>query len=362
MSAILNTSSRALSDTATFSVRHFFFQWEWLLAVVLLAINIINASLSPHYLNFANIMSALQTYGDKMILIFPMMMIIVLGEIDISIASTMALSSVLMGVGYSFGVPMPLAMAFALIIGTLCGFINGIILARYKELASMIVTLSTMIIYRGIASIILEDRAAGKFPGWFSFLGWGSIGHIPFIFVVFLIESVIFAYIIHLTKFGRCLYAAGNNAEAARYSGIHINRNKVIVFTVMGLFAAIAGMFLASKMGSVRPSMAKGYELDVIAMVVLGGVSTSGGKGRVAGIFLASFIIISLRYGLGLINMSSQLILIIIGVLLIVAAAIPNMKRHVGRFPPNAKFEESPTRGPQNPAVDIPQKNEEELK
>ena len=332
MKTVADTSSRALSDVKAFSLRHFFFQWEWLLVVVLLIINVINASLSPYYLNFTNIMSALQTYGDKMILIFPMMMIIVLGEIDISIASTIALSSVLMGVAYSFGVPMPLAMFLALITGTFCGFINGIILAKYKELASMIVTLATMIIYLGIASIILEDRAAGKFPGWFSFLGWGNIWQVPFIFVVFLIEAAVFTYVIHLTKFGRCLYAAGNNAETARYSGIHTNRNKIIVFTVMGLFAAIAGMFLASKMGSVRPSTAKGYELDVIAMVVLGGVSTSGGSGKSVGILLAAFIITSLRYGLGLSNMPSQLILIIIGVLLVIAAAIPNIKGMFGQF------------------------------
>jgi rhamnose transport system permease protein len=329
-----NTASpREIQNYRPFSAKRLFLQWEWLLVVILVVINIVNAGLSPNYLVFDNIMNAVQMFLDKAIMVFPMMMVIVLGQIDISIASTMALSSVLMGVSYKAGVPMPAALFISLATGALCGFMNGFILVRFSELASMIVTLGTMILYRGVASIILEDRAVSGFPLWFSELGWGSVFSAPIILIFFVAEAAIFAYVIHFTKFGRCLYAIGLNEEASRYSGINTKRVKTIAFTVMGIFAAISGIFLASKMGSVRPSMAKGYEMDVIAMVVLGGVSTSGGKGRVAGVLLSIFVIGLLRYGLGIVNVRAQVILIIIGTLLIVAVAIPNLKAALNKGP-----------------------------
>lgn len=320
------TPRRVLEGRRKFSAKRFFLQWEWLLAAVLIGINVMNISLSPNYWEFNSLMSAIQLFLDKAIMVFPMMLVILMGDIDISVASTMALSSVIMGVAYNAGLPMPAALALALLIGAACGFINGLILTRFKELPAMIVTLSTMIIFRGIASIILEDQAAGKFPKWFNYLGWGKVGPLPFILVFFIIEAILFIVLVHKTAFGRRLYAIGNNVVTSRFSGIKVDRIKLIVFTLNGLFAAVAALFLTSKMGSARPSMALSYELDVIAMVVLGGVSTDGGKGRVVGTIEAIFIIGLLRYGLGLINVPSQTILIIVGALLVVSVAIPNLK------------------------------------
>jgi len=325
-----SSSSRVILNERPFSPRRFFFQWEWMLVVIFISINIINHSLSPNFLVFSNIMSAVQMFCDKAILVFPMMMVILLGDIDISIASTMALSGVIMGVSYNMGLPMEAALVLAILVGAACGFMNGILLVKFKELPAMIVTLVGMILFRGIASIILEDRAAGRFPAWFQFLGWGNIADIPFILVFFIIQAAVFCYLIHFTTFGRSLYAIGNNNTTALYSGIHVDRIRVIVFTVMGIFAAVSGIFLASKMGSVRPSMARGYEMDVIAMVVLGGVSNLGGRGRVAGVIIATFIVGFLRYGLGLVNVPSQIIMIIVGALLIVAVIIPNLDTTLG--------------------------------
>ncbi len=321
---------RDIKTNRPFSKKRFFLQWEWMLVFIFLAINIMNAAMSPNYLSSNNILSAIQMFSDKAILVFPMMLVILLGEIDISVASTMALSATVMGVAYSFGVPMVGAMIIALIVGGICGFINGLLLSKYSELASMIVTLSTQIIFRGIANILLEDGAVGSFPEWFQFLGWGYVGPIPFILLFFIVEALVFAYVIHFTKFGRRLYSMGNNLTASEYSGIETNKIKIIVFTTLGIFGAVAGIFLASKMGSVRPSIAKGYELDVIAMVVLGGVINSGGKGRVIGVVISTFIVGLLRYGLGLVNVPSQTIMIIVGGLLIVAVAIPNLKNSFG--------------------------------
>ncbi len=325
-----NMPVRDIKTSRPFSKKRFFLQWEWMLVFIFVAVNIMNASLSSNYLNMANLMSAIQMFSDKAVLVFPMMLVILLGEIDISVASTMALSATVMGVSYEAGAPMGVAILIALIVGAVCGLINGVILAKYNELASMIVTLATQIIFRGVASIILEDGAVGNFPDWFQFLGWGYVGPIPFILIFFIVEGLIFAYVIHFTKFGRRVYAMGNNITASEYSGVEVNKIKIIIFTILGIFGAVAGIFLASKMGSVRPSIAKGYELDVIAMVVLGGVINTGGKGRVIGVVISTFIVGLLRYGLGLFNVPSQTILIIVGALLIVAVAIPNLKSSMG--------------------------------
>lgn len=181
----------------------------------------------------------------------------------------------------------------------------------------MIITLATMTIYRGIAYIILEDQASGGFPEWFQYLSWGYVGPIPFSLLMFIILAVVFGMLLHKSAFGRQVYAMGNNETTSRYSGIKVNRNKVIIFTLMGLMAGACALFLTSRMASTRPNVAQGYELDVIAMVVLGGVSTAGGKGNMLGAILAVFIVGYLRYGLGLINISAQVMMIIIGLLLI---------------------------------------------
>lgn len=138
---------------------------------------------------------------------------------------------------------------------------------------------------------------------------------------------------LHKTTFGRRVYAIGNNATASRYSGVQVDKIKIVVFTLAGLMAAVTAIFLTSRMGSTRPNIATYYELEVIAMVVLGGISTAGGKGRMIGAILAVFLIGFLRYGLGLVNVSAQMLLIILGLLLIFSVAIPQLKQKfaVGR-------------------------------
>ncbi|WP_252891198.1 ABC transporter permease [Thermoclostridium stercorarium] len=156
--------------------------------------------------------------------------------------------------------------------------------------------------------------------------GWGYVAGIPFSLIVFAGLAVIFGLVLHKTTFGRRVYAIGNNAVASRYSGIEVDKIKLIIFTVTGTMSAVAALFLSSRMGSVRPNVATGYEMEVIAAVVLGGVSSQGGKGRMIGAVLALFVIGFLRYGLGLINISSQVLLIIIGLLLVFAVLIPNVR------------------------------------
>lgn len=321
-------SERSIQIEKPWSWKHFFLQWEWFLILLFLIINVVNSSLSPYYLSLDTFLSTPMNFLDKAFLVLPMMMVIVLGNIDISVGSIVALSSVLMAVSYNAGLPMPAAMALALVVGTTCGFINGILIVKFKELSATIITLSTQIIFRGIAYIILEDKASGKFPEWFSFLAWGYVGKIPFIVIVFAIAALVFAIIMHRTRFGRQIFAMGNNLTASRYSGIKTDSVFLIVSMLTGLMAGVTAIFLTSRMGSTRPNVASGYELDVIAMVVLGGVSTSGGKGRITGPLLAIFIIGFLNYGLGLVNISAQVLLIILGLLLIISVMVLNTRFH----------------------------------
>ncbi|MDR1128547.1 MAG: ABC transporter permease [Treponema sp.] len=320
-------SERTLAVEKPWNWKRFFFQWEWLLVAIFILIHVINSFLSPWYLSANTFFSAPMNFLDKAFIVLPMMLVIILGQIDISVASIVAFSSVMMAVIYNAGVPMPLAMLCALVIGTLCGGINGALLAHFKELPAMIVTLSTMTIYRGASYVILEDQASGGFPPWFSFFAWGYVGPFPFILIVFVIAAVIFGLLLHKTTFGRSVRGMGSNLLACRYSGIKTDRILVTVFLITGFMSAVCAIFLASRMGSTRPNVAMGYELDVIAMVVLGGVSTSGGTGRIAGPLLAVFIIGFLNYGLGLINVSAQVILIILGLLLVLSVLVMNLRK-----------------------------------
>ncbi len=323
---------RVITYRKEFSWKTFFLQWEWMLVLIFILVNVINANLSPYYLNADSLRDATMTFLDKAFIVLPMVFIIILGDIDISVASIVALSSVVMADLYTMGVPMELAVVICLLVGTFCGYINGLLITRFKELSAVIVTLATMIIYRGIAYILLEDQAAGKFPEWFKFLGWGYVGTVPFILIVFAVFAVIFGLLLHKTTFGRRVYAMGSNLTASQFSGIQVDKIKILVFTLAGLMSAITALFLTSRMGSTRPNIATGYELDVIAMVVLGGISTSGGKGRMIGAILAIFLIGFLRYGLGLVNVPAQMLLVIIGLLLIVAVMVPNLKSHLRKW------------------------------
>ena len=319
-------AAKALSIGKPWSWKKFFFQWEWLLALIFVLVHIINSVISPWYLNIDTFLNAPMIFLDKAFIVFPMMMVIILGKIDISVASNVALTSVLMAVSYNAGLPMPLAIVAALLIGTALGGITSLLQIKFPELPAMIVTLSTMTIYRGVAYVILRDQASGGFPQWFLYFAWGYVGPFPFILVAFVVVAVIFGIALHKTGFGRTLYGMGSNYLACKYSGVKTDRILLIAGLLTGLMCAVCAIFLTSRMGSTRPNVALNYELDVIAMVVLGGVSTSGGTGRIAGPLLAVFIIGFLNYGLGLVNISAQVNLIILGLLLIVSVLAMNLR------------------------------------
>ena len=319
---------RTIIAEQPFSWKTFFLKWEWLLVILFLGINVMNASLSEYYLSGAGLFNATNSFLEKAFVALPMAYILVLGDLDISVGSTACLSAVMLAYFYNLGVPMGLCIVICLLTGTICGAINGLILTKFTELAPMIVTLGTQILYRGIAEAMLGDEARGGLSNvkWFSNLYWGKVGIIPIMLICFVVCAVVFGFVLHKTFFGRRLYAIGANKLAAEYAGIKVQKIRMIVFTLTGTFAAVTAIFLAARMGSTRADIATGYELEAIAMAVLGGFSTDGGKGKFPGLILAIFIVGMLRYGLGLINIASQFMLVVIGALLIITVMLPNIK------------------------------------
>lgn len=322
-----NNTARTIIATKERTFKSTFVRWETLLVLMFIAVNIMNISISPNYLKADNLFTAISNFLVKGFIAFPMAYILVLGEIDLSVGAVVALSATLLGVSYNAGLPMWLAIVIALLCGLCCGLLNGVILVSFPELAPMIVTLGTQTLYRGITQIILGSESTGNLHNvkWFYNLYYSKIGSVPVIIFVFFFLAIIFGFILHKTVFGRYLYAIGSNRVAAKYACVPVKKVRLICYTLIGLVSAIAAVYYASWTGSIRSDIGAGYELEAISMVVLGGISTAGGKGNFPGTVISIFTIGLLRYGLGLINMNSQTILMIIGAILITVVMIPNI-------------------------------------
>lgn len=304
--------------------------WEGMLVVLFLAINIFCRCISPNY-TVTNVLREMPKYLSEIFLLFPMAYILMLGEIDISVGSIVCLSATMACLTTNAGVPFVGVILITILTGTVCGMVNGFILVKFPELPSMIVTLGTQIVFRGIAEIVLGSGGSISLTNTAGFRAIsGKIGPFPYIFFLVLICGAVFTVISIKTTFGRSLYAIGSNSRTAYYSGIKVKKVKFIVFTIMGTFAGVAALFLTSSLYGANTTTGNGFEMDAIAMAVFGGISTAGGKGRLIGGIISAFIIVCLRIGLGQINMNPQVILIILGALLICAVLIPNISANLG--------------------------------
>jgi len=182
-----------------------------------------------------------------------------------------------------------------------------------------------MSLFRGISYAVLGDQAYTKYPQSFAFFGQGYIENttIPFELLLFIVLAVVFGFLLHRTTFGRKVYTIGNNATTARFSGVPVNRIRLIVFSLSGMMSGLAAILLTSRIGSTRPNIASGWELEIITTVVLGGVAISGGKGNILGVIIGIFLIGFLKFGMGLINVPGKVMNIVIGFLLIFAIMLP---------------------------------------
>ena len=322
-----NEQRRRIPDRLGTPFSRIFASWEMLLLGVAIAIFIANSFASPYFLNAWNLSDATFNFTEKALIAFAMTLLIISGEIDLSVAAIIALASTAMGAAAQAGVGTPGLVMIGIGTGLVCGAINGGLVAGLK-LPSIVVTIGTMSLFRGISYIVLGDQAFGGYPASFAYFGQGYVFWvISFEFALFVLFAVLFGILLHATSFGRRVYAIGNNEFAARFSGIPVEKTKFVLFLLTGVMSGIAAVCLTSRLGSTRPSIAQGWELEIVTMVVLGGVSILGGSGTIVGVVIAAFVMGLVTFGLGLLNVPGIVMSIFIGLLLIVTISLPILIR-----------------------------------
>ena len=299
-------------------------RWETLLVVALLGLIVVGNSLSPFFLtagNFANLIAALM---EVAIMALPVTLIIIVGEIDLSVESSAGLASALLGFLWMSHVPLPIAIPIVLAVGALGGLLNGLFVAR-AGLPSLVVTLGTLAVFRGLALIVLGPIGVSDFPPAFTELGFGHVPGtlIPWPFVIFVLLAVMLTVILHQTWIGRQIFAIGKNSGAARYSGVRVSRVKIGLFVLSGLIASLAGIILTSRLSSARADAAEGMTLTVVTVVLLGGVNIFGGSGSIPGVVLAVLAVAVMQNALRLASVTVEVQSIALGLLLILSVVIP---------------------------------------
>ncbi|MEA2510698.1 MAG: rhamnose transport system permease protein [Thermomicrobiales bacterium] len=303
--------------------------WEGLLLVCLLVVLAFNIARVSNFLTVNNQVNLFQLGIEKAIVTLAMAFVIVSGEIDLSVASMMGLSAAITANLFERGVSLPLAVVVALGVGALFGLLNGYFVA-VLGLSSLAVTLAGYVGFRGLARLLVEDRSVGGFPGWFTDLGQqGLLGPVTLSILIFAVLAVLGTVVLHFSGLGRLTYVIGNSAQVARFSGVSVARTKMTIFTISGLVSALAGVLMAARLGAVRASTAEGAELDIITVVLLGGVSIFGGVGSMVGVLLSTYLVLNLRNGLVIAGITGNTQTGIIGLLLILSVLLPNVAGRV---------------------------------
>lgn len=331
--AVLDAPPRRLRDVVL--------RWEVILVLLLALTVIVNTIVSPYFLDVYNLADASFNFSEKAIIALAMALLILVREIDLSVAAIVALAA--MGIGYAAEAGFGPAMLFAvgIGIGMLCGIFNGL-LVTWFSLPSIVVTIGTMSLFRGITQVILGDQAKTKYPQEFLDLGqsyfikmketgipWLFVPPVPLSFLIFLVLAVLFGLVLHRTAVGRQLFATGSNPIAARFSGVPVNRLRFLLFAVSGLLSGLAGALLTARLGSMRSNIGLGWELDIVTMVILGGVSIAGGVGSILGVVLAVLVLGLVTFGMSLNNIPGQVVSVYIGALLITVIAIPRIVERI---------------------------------
>lgn len=304
--------------------------WEKVLLALLALLAIAFGSTLPGFLSAGALADSSTNYSEKGLLALALALLIIAGEIDLSIAATMALCSLAMGTAMQHGAGMATMLLAALTCGAACGALNGWLVTGLG-LPSIVVTIGTLSLYRGIAQVALGDQSIGGYPQALSTLGNGTIGDVvgapafivPIELLVFAVVATGVAVWAHATVWGRRLFATGANPIAARFSGIAVNRNRFWLFVFAGLMAAVAAVLLTGRIGSTRPNIASGWELDAITIAILGGVAITGGRGSIVGVVLAAVLLGTFTFGLGMFNVAGIVMSMIVGMLLIVSMVLP---------------------------------------
>ncbi len=330
----MNTTSAPVRDLRVyekFSIKKFLASWEMILVYILAFLNVALMFLETDiYFASGTIQFIMRSGMVVSFMVLGMTFVLLLGCIDVSVASIMIVSCMVMGLVSRQGASNILTVICGILAGALCGAFNGVLVAKFK-MPSVIVTIATSMLFRGIADIILNGEALDTFPKWFAVLSWHDLGIIPYSMICFLVIAVILGFVLAKTKFGRTVYVIGNAETTAKYSSVRVDLVKIAVFTLMGVTAALSGILFAGRLGGITSGMGKGYELQVIAIAVLGGVWTNGGKGKIYGPVIATFIMAFLNKTLDLIGVHANIQKIITGVILLIVVMIPALEKIIKR-------------------------------
>jgi rhamnose transport system permease protein len=325
-----------------------FATWDYVVIVVTLLFLVVASASVDLFGTTRNFGFLILDLAPILLLALPMTLIIITGEIDLSVASMVGLTSAAMGEMWNAGLPLETIAWVAVLLGAVLGAVNGFFVT-VLGLPSLAVTIGTLALYRGLAFVLLGDTAVADWPRRYTSWTIGSISGtwVPNVVLPILVLIVLFAVLLHATPTGRAIYAAGANATAASFSGISVPRLKFWLFVLSGAVAGLVGVFWTLRFGSARADNASGLELTVVASVLLGGVSIFGGKGTLPGVIAGVVLLASLQNALRLADVSAEGLTVVTGVLLIVSVLAPNVissinaslarrRRASGGTPPSA--------------------------
>ncbi|WP_427023540.1 ABC transporter permease [Aureimonas ureilytica] len=298
---------------------------EALLALILAVALTVLAVDNERFFTAANLLNQGRLMTEVGLIAVVMTFVIITGGIDLSVGSILGLCAILVGVFWkTLGLPLPVAMALCLVVGTLAGFVNGLIITRFR-VPPLIATLATLALYRGLAEGISQAQSIRGYPSWFFVLGQGNVLGIPTQLWLLALVALVGFFILRFTAFGRATYAIGNNEMGAEFSGIDVVRTKLLIYSASGFVSALAALVFVSRVSTTRSDMGTGIELDVITAVVLGGTSIFGGRGLVVGTLIGLCLVQVLKNGLALSGVKGDGTIVIIGFVLIAAVLISNL-------------------------------------
>ncbi|MDR2097977.1 MAG: ABC transporter permease [Spirochaetaceae bacterium] len=280
----------------------------------------------PYFFTVGNLLTVATQTAVIAIIAIGQTYVMITSGIDLSIGSNIALSGMIAAMAMMSGIPVFLAGLLGILSGAAVGAINGIF-TTYGRIPPFIATLGTMTAVRGVSLTLTQGIPIGGLPKSFTVIGTDSIGPIPIPVILMLAAVILFGFILAKTTLGRHVYALGSNFDAARLSGVNTNRTLILVYVFSGMLAAFAGLIMAARIVSAQPAAGDGYELDAVASSVIGGTSTLGGEGSIAGTFIGAFIIGILRNGLNLIGVSPFIQKIVIGIVIAGSVFLDKIKR-----------------------------------
>ncbi|MCO1580195.1 ABC transporter permease [Crossiella sp. SN42] len=308
-----------------------FLRWETALVVLLLIVAVTGQlGTGGSFLSGGNLFYLGLDIGEIALIALPLTLVVVAGQIDLSVASVLGLSSALVGALWNAGWPLEAILPFVIVVGAVCGAVNGLLVTRLG-LPSLAVTIGTLALYRGLALVVLGDTAVADFPPSYTAFGSTPVPgtDIPYPIALAAVLAVLFGITLHASSFGRSVFAIGANEEAARFSGIRVKRVKLVLFVLTGAVAAVAGIVYTFRFSSARADNGSGLELAVVAAVLLGGVSIFGGKGSLFGVLAGVLLLGGLRNLLILRDTSTEVLTIVTGLLLLVSVLAPSITRAV---------------------------------